>query len=106
MDRGIAGKASHNDNWGPASVNYGNFGPSYTTCYGGDFYNKGDPEKIRAKLDEDAKRILRRTNFHYGLRPVSSIFSKEISRLQVRRHMPKNSSEEPAAGLQSSARLV
>ena len=58
------------DVWGPANIDYGKFDPIYMTAYGENFYNKGNPEKIRAKLDEDAKRILRRTNFHYGMRPA------------------------------------
>ena len=70
----IAGMASKKDIWGIANINYGNFNPNYKTAYGGDFYNKGDPEKIRAKLDENAIKILRRTNFHYGLRPVNIYF--------------------------------
>ena len=36
------------------------------TVYMNQFDCKGDPMKIRARLDEDAKGILRRTNYNLG----------------------------------------
>lgn len=57
--------------WGKTQIDFGDYNKgAYKTSYGESFYNKGDPNRIRARLDQDAKKNLRQTNFSYGMRPV------------------------------------
>ncbi len=52
------------------NVGNGGFDTNYASSYRQQFGNKGDASEIKAKLNEDAMAILRKTNFHYGMRPV------------------------------------
>jgi hypothetical protein len=78
---GKPGKLAGNFNWGPTNVGNSGFDTNYASSYKEQFGNKGDASKIKAKLNEDAMAILRKTNFHYGMRPVY-YFPVKINRSQ------------------------
>ena len=67
---GQPGKLAGNINWGPTNIDHGGFETVYSSVYQSQFGSKGDASKIKANLNEDAMATLRRTNFHYGMRPV------------------------------------
>jgi len=53
--------------WGSKAIHYGDHVPDYNSVYKVEHDCKGNPLEIRAKLDEEAKAILRRTNYKLGV---------------------------------------